>query len=261
MTLSMPPRSPPNRIGSINGKGRTMSSQHAVIIGGSSGIGLATARKLLGRGFKVTVAGRDQARLDAAQSQLAGDVAAVAVDAADAASLPQAFARIGAHDHLVLALGSGKGVGPFASVSMADVRAGFEEKVFAHFAAAQAALPSLRKDGSLTFVAAVSAHGAMPGTAGIGAANAAVAALVPILAAELKPLRVNAVSPGVVDTPWWDFASAEQKASMFADFAAKTPVGRVGRPDDIAQAIAFLVADGFMSGETIVCDGGLRWTL
>jgi NAD(P)-dependent dehydrogenase (short-subunit alcohol dehydrogenase family) len=98
----------------------------------------------------------------------------------------------------------------------------------------------------------------MPGTAGIGAANAAVAALVPILAAELRPLRVNGVSPGVIDTPWWDFLSEDQKASVFADYASKTPVGRVGRPEDAAQAIAFLVCDSFMSGHTIICDGGLR---
>jgi NAD(P)-dependent dehydrogenase (short-subunit alcohol dehydrogenase family) len=98
----------------------------------------------------------------------------------------------------------------------------------------------------------------MPGTAGIGAANAAVAAFVPILAAELRPLRVNGVSPGVVDTPWWDFLPPEQREAVFADYAAKTPVGRVGKPDDIAQAIAFLISDSFMTGHMIVCDGGLR---
>ena len=98
----------------------------------------------------------------------------------------------------------------------------------------------------------------MPGTAGLGAANAAVAALVPILAAELRPLRVNAISPGVVDTPWWDFLTDQQKATAFADYSAKTPVGRVGQPEDIAQAIAFLITDTFVSGQTIICDGGLR---
>jgi NAD(P)-dependent dehydrogenase (short-subunit alcohol dehydrogenase family) len=235
-----------------------MSSQHIVIVGGSSGIGLATARLLLCQGHKVTITGRGEARLEAAAKQLAGDLATIVMDAADATSLPDAFARVGAFDHLVLALGSGRGVGPFAAVPLADVRAGFEEKVYAHFGAAQAALPYLRKDGSLIFISAVSAHAAAPGTAGIGAANAAIAALAPILAAELRPLRVNAVSPGVIDTPWWDFLSIEQKADAFTEYAAKTPVGRVGRPEDVAQAIAFLIADSFVTGHTIICDGGLR---
>ncbi len=99
---------------------------------------------------------------------------------------------------------------------------------------------------------------ALPGTAGLGAANAAVSALAPILASELRPLRVNAVSPGVIDTPWWDFLPADQKAAASADFAGKTPAGRVGKAEDVARAIAFLIADSFMTGHVLVCDGGLR---
>jgi NAD(P)-dependent dehydrogenase (short-subunit alcohol dehydrogenase family) len=238
-----------------------MSSQHIAIVGGSSGIGLATASLLLGKGHKVTIAGRNAGRLEAAAKALEGDVHAIGMDAANQAELSTAFNQIGAFDHLVLALGSGKGVGPFATVPLAEVKAGFEEKVFAHFACAQAALPHLREDGSLTFISAVSAHAAAPGTAGIGAANAAIAALAPILAVELRPLRVNVVSPGVVDTPWWGFLPEAQKTSIFAEYAAKTPVGRVGQADDIAKAIAFLIFDSFMSGETIICDGGLRWSI
>ncbi|OBZ97295.1 short-chain dehydrogenase (plasmid) [Pararhizobium polonicum] len=237
-----------------------MSSQHIVIVGGSSGIGLATARLLLGQGHRVTITGRKAERLDTARNLLTGNLDTLVMDAADPSGLPGAFERTGSFDHLVLALGSGKGAGPFASVSLTDVKSGFEEKVYAHFATAQAALPHLAKDGSLTFISAVTAHAAMPGTAGIGAANAAVAALVPILAAELRPMRVNAVSPGVIDTPWWNFLTGEQKVPVFADFAAKTPVGRVGTPEDIAQAIAFLIDNTFISGQTIICDGGLRLT-
>lgn len=235
--------------------------QHTVIVGGSSDIGLATARQLLALGHQVTITGRSEARLNAAKAELNGghSLVAHALDAADTASLPAAFTRIGAFDHLVMALGSGKGAGPFASISLDDVRQGFEEKVFPHFATAQAALPSLRKDGSITFVSAVTAQAAMPGTAGIGAANAAIAALVPILATELRPLRINGVCPGVIDTPWWDFLTAEQKVPVFADYAARTPVGRVGRPEDVAQAISMLIANTFISGDIVTCDGGLRW--
>ncbi len=160
----------------------------------------------------------------------------------------------------MLALGSGKGAGPFRTLDLADVKLGFEEKVYAHFATAQAALPYLNRAGSITFVSAVSAQAAVPGTAGLGAANAAVAALVPILAVELKPLRVNGVSPGVIDTPWWDAFPEDRKRAMFDDYAAKTPVGRVGRPDDVAKAIAFLIDDDFITGHMLICDGGLRFT-
>ena len=235
-----------------------MSSQHALIVGGSSGIGLAAARQLLAAGLQVTIAGRTRARLDEACRSAAG-VEALVMDAAATDKLGEIFSRIGAFDHLVLALGSGKGLGPFATVSLAEVRQSFEEKVFPHFAVAQAALPHLSKNGSITFISSVSAHAAMPGTAGISAANAAVAALVPILAAELRPLRVNGVSPGVIDTPWWDFLPAEQRQAVFSDYAGKTPAGRVGKPEDVAQAITFLILDHFMSGHVIVCDGGLRW--
>jgi NAD(P)-dependent dehydrogenase (short-subunit alcohol dehydrogenase family) len=233
-----------------------MPSPHSVVIGGSSGIGLATARRLQSAGHKVTITGRDEGRLSSAGAALPG-VNALAMDAAASESLAATFARIGTLDHLVLALGSGKGGGPFASVSVAEVRQGFEEKVYAHFATAQAALPHLGQGGSITFVSAVSANAAMPGTAGLGAANAAVAALVPILAAELKPIRVNGVSPGVIDTPWWDFLPEDQKSAVFAGFAKRTPVGRVGQADDVARAIAFLIEDGFMTGQTVICDGGI----
>lgn len=236
-----------------------MPAQRSVIVGGSSGIGLATAARLLQSGHQTTIAGRDAARLAEAEKRLDGKARAVSFDAADPAGAKAAFAAIGAFDHLVLALGGNVGAGPFATLPLADARRPFEDKVFPHIATAQAALPFLAKDGSLTFVSAVSGQAAMPGTAALGAANAAIAALGPILAVELKPLRVNVVSPGVIDTPWWRFAPDETKSALFADFAAKTPVGRVGTADDVADAIAFVIGNRFMTGATIICDGGVRF--
>ena len=235
-----------------------MSIQRTVIVGGTSGIGLATAEKLLGSGHDVTIAGRSAERLEQAAKRLDGKARAVAMDAADPASAKGAFASIGAFDHLVLALGGNIGAGPFATIDLADVRRPFEDKVFAHFATVQAALPFLAKDGSLTFLSAVSGQAAMPGTAALGAANAAISALAPILAVELKPLRVNAVSPGVIDTPWWSFVPDDAKAALFADYAAKTPVGRIGTAEDVADVIAFLIGNRFMTGATVICDGGVR---
>lgn len=235
-----------------------MSSQHAVIIGGSSGIGLASAKLLLEQGFQVTVAARDEAKLKATADHLSGEVGTVAIDARNTTSVKQAFESLGSFDHLVLALGSGHGAGPFATLDMADLLAGFQTKLIPHAAAAQMALPFLRPAGSITFVSAVSAQAAMPGTAGLAAINAGIEAMVRVLAAELKPLRVNGVSPGVIDTPWWDFLPAEQRQAVFRDFAGRTPVGRIGEPVDVAKAVAFLVSNGFMSGHVLTCDGGIH---
>jgi NAD(P)-dependent dehydrogenase (short-subunit alcohol dehydrogenase family) len=232
--------------------------QHVVIIGGTSGIGLATAEILLGEKFKVTISGRDPQRLADAGRKLRNEAGTVAVDAANPAAVAALFGSLGGFDHLVLAFGSNKGLGPFATIGVEDVRLSFSEKVFPQFACAQAAYKLLSAKGSITFISAVSAFGAMPGAVGIGAANAAIAAMVPTLARELQPLRVNAVAPGVIDTPWWDWALPDHKSALFADFASRTPVGRVGTSEEIGQAIAFLVTNGFMTGQTIVCDGGIR---
>ena len=124
-----------------------MSSQHNVIVGGSSGIGLATAQHLLASGARVTITGRNETRLAEARRALGAEAQTLSMDATAADALPSQFAQIGEFDHLVLALGSGKGVGPFATLGLADVKLGFEEKVYAHFATAQAALPFLNPTG------------------------------------------------------------------------------------------------------------------
>jgi NAD(P)-dependent dehydrogenase (short-subunit alcohol dehydrogenase family) len=245
---------------STPGERSSKLSEHVFIVGGSSGIGLATAKLCLRRGYRVTIAGRDEKKLAEARQSLGTDLSAVVLDASNPSEVREVLASLVGLDHLVLAMGSGKGVGAFTSLPFEEMKKSFEEKVYAHFDCAQAAFPHLSREGSITFVSAVSATTAMPGTAAIGSANAAVEAFVPTLAAELKPLRVNGVSPGVIDTPWWSFLAPEQRERVFSEYAAKTPVGRIGCADDIAEAIAFLVGNTFMSGHTIVCDGGLRLT-
>jgi len=236
-----------------------MTIEHCVIIGGSSGIGLAAARRLVSPAMKVTITGRNEEKLKGAWKSLDGIVDKAAFDATKPDEVQQFFERLGPFDHLVLAASGGKGLGPFATLDLADIGSGVDEKIRPQLACLQAALPTLNKAGSVTFISAVSAQMAAPGVAGIGAINGMLLTVAPILAVELKPLRVNVVAPGVIDTPWWDFLPGDQRQALFAEYAGKTPVGRIGRAEDVAEAIAFLVSNGFMTGQVLTCDGGLRY--
>ncbi|RWA65842.1 SDR family oxidoreductase [Mesorhizobium sp.] len=233
--------------------------EHCVIIGGSSGIGLATARRLVGPAMKVTITGRNEDKLKDAWKSLGGTVGKAAFDATMPNEVRRFFDGLGPFDHLVLAASGGKGLGPFATLDLGDIGSGVDEKIRPQLSCLQAALPTLSKHGSVTFISAVSAQLAAPGIAGIGAINGMLLTVAPILAVELKPLRVNVVAPGVIDTPWWDFLPDDQRQAVFAEYAGKTPVGRIGRAEDVADAIAFLVSNGFMTGQVLTCDGGLRY--
>jgi NAD(P)-dependent dehydrogenase (short-subunit alcohol dehydrogenase family) len=122
------------------------------------------------------------------------------------------------------------------------------------------ALPTLAADGSIVLVTAGSAQSALPGTAGLAAVNGALEAAVPVLARELGPRRVNAVSPGVIETEWWEDLPEDDRRALFADYAQRAPLGRNGQAEDVAQAIAGLAGNGFITGVVLPVDGGLRLT-
>ncbi|SOB84852.1 SDR family oxidoreductase [Streptomyces sp. 1331.2] len=232
------------------------AGQRVVVMGGSSGIGEAAASAFAGDGAEVVVTGRDRERLDAAVARIGGRATGRQLDAADPAALAAFFAGEGTVDHLVVAVSGAAGSGPFAQLDLAELATGFDAKFWPQVRVLKAALPHLRADGSVTLITAASARAAIPGTAGLAAINGALEAMVPPLAVELAPLRVNAVSPGVIDTPWWDRVPAEQRSALFEGLAATTPVGRVGRAEDVARAIHMLAANTFVTGVVLDCTGG-----
>lgn len=239
----------------------SFDGQRVVIIGASAGIGEATARAFAARGAAVLITGRSKQRLDQAAERIGYPVEAAEVDATSRAALDAFFAAGGTIDHLVLAASPGAiGAGPIAALDEAALRQAFEGKVFAHIKAIQAALPRLRPDGSVTVITAASARAAFAGTAGLAAANGALETMIAPLAVELAPLRVNAVSPGVIDTHWWHGMPDDQRQAYFGAVAASTPVRRVGQPDDVAGAIVYLAGASFITGTVLECTGGSNLT-
>lgn len=235
-----------------------LAHQRVVIIGGSSGIGLTTARMLTEAGANVVIAGRSPERVERALATLEGSVTGEVVDATSPEETRQFFRRTGPFDHLVLTFASNEGAGEFRTLDFAMLHRVFEAKFWPHLIAAQTSLDFLRKDGSLTMVSAVTAHVAFAGASGFAAVNGALEAMVPTLALELQPLRVNAVAPGGIDTPFWGDLPDDVRGAFFAQSAAITPVKRFGRPEDVAQVIAMLIENSFMTGTIIDCDGGAR---
>jgi NAD(P)-dependent dehydrogenase (short-subunit alcohol dehydrogenase family) len=243
-----------------------LAGRHVAVLGGSGGIGLETARLLAGRGARVTIGGRHAGRLAAAVEQLGSPdvgslvVDALVVDAVEPDSLRQFFAAAGPITDLVITVTRRGGAGPVSGLAESDLIGAFAGKAVAHLHAVALSLPTLAADGSITLVTAISAQSAMPGVVGLAAVNGALEAAVPPLAAELAPRRVNAVSPGVIETGWWDEVPADDREQAFKSYAERALVRRNGQPRDVAQAIAALVENGLITGVVLPVDGGLRLT-
>ncbi len=231
-------------------------TSHTLIIGGGSGMGLALARSLLADGLEVTIAGRSRDRLDAAAADLDADRLHTAqVDIADEDSVRRLLQDIGRLDHVVVtAADMSHGYAPLAQLPLADARAIIDTKVFGPWLVAKYAAPVLTE--SFTVTSGIAAYRpAVNGTV-VATANAALEGLVRSLALELAPVRVNAVSPGWVDTPIWTSLAGDAKDERLAAMAARLPVGRIGHPDDIAAAFRAVLDNGFLTGTVLHVDGG-----
>jgi NAD(P)-dependent dehydrogenase (short-subunit alcohol dehydrogenase family) len=234
-----------------------MSNPSALVVGGTSGIGLASARRFHTLGATVHVVGRSQKRLDdvaASDPELVGHRA----DAGLRDEIDAVLDAVGRVDWLVISLSGSDGPGPIAGLDLGILRRAFDAKFWGHITTVQAALGHLASAGSITLLGAVTARIGMPGTAGIAAINGAVEALVRPLAVELAPIRVNGVSPGVVDTPWWDGVPPDARQALFAHAAMVLPARRVATADDIAEVVVMAATNGNLTGTVIEADGGAR---
>jgi len=229
----------------------TLAGKKVVVVGGSSGIGLATTELAKKEGADVIIASRSAAKLNPVAERL--KVTAIPTDVTNDQSVAELFRRTGPVDHVVLTAAQLR-TGPFKTVAMEDVRATMEGKFWGAWRVAREA--EIRPGGSLTLVTGFLSVRPRPDSAIISAANGALESLARALALELAPVRVNAVSPGVIDTPIRAAMPEAARKEMLAKTAAALPVGRVGMAEDIAQQIASFMTNGFATGSIVYIDGG-----
>lgn len=231
-----------------------MRNKRIVIIGGSSGIGFETARLSLQKGAEVIIASRDLNKLKSAQRRL-GNVSFFRLDIEDEEAVKNLFQEIGAFDHLVVSAAK-TGGGKFLDTETLEAKQLFNNKFWGQFYAAKYGAPKIRKGGSIVLFSGVVAFKHMVGASVLGALNAAIANLGETLALELAPVRVNVISPGIIDTPARSSMDEKERATYYQSVAESLPVQKVGRAGDVAKSVLYAMENEFVTGTVIHIDGG-----
>jgi len=224
-------------------------------------MGLALAQRCLEAGARVTIVGRHEARLQAARAVLGTSTAldAVVADVSHEEQVADLFERIDGLDHVVSTVADIRGAYELLpDLDLKAVQRAVDSKIYAPLLLAKHGAPKIDPKGSITFTSGIAAYRPSARGSAVAAVNAALEGLVRALALELAPIRVNAVSPGWVDTSIWTFVAGDRKDEVLGAMAERLPVGRIGQPDDIADAIAFLMGNAFTTGTVLHVEGGHR---
>lgn len=240
---------------------QALQGQRVIVIGGSSGMGLATAQAAAAAGASVVVASRDAARVARAAEAIGPGTTTATLDVTDEASVASFFAAQAPFDHLVITAHASSvvtgAIDTLANMTLAAARAFMETKFWGPFTVAKHAQHKLKPTGSFVFFSgAAGARKLLPNHTAIAATNGAVEAFARQLAKEIAPKRVNVLAPGLVRTPTYDGLSEQARDHMYAGYAANALVGRVGTPEDVAQAALYLMASTWVTGQIHEIDGG-----
>ncbi|MBD2527252.1 glucose 1-dehydrogenase [Nostoc sp. FACHB-133] len=245
---------------------KKLEGKIALVTGGNSGIGLATAKQFVAEGAYVYITGRRQVELDAAVEAIGKNVTAVQSDVSNLADLDRLFATIKqeqGHIDIIFANAGGGQIAPLGAITEEHFDKTFNVNVKGLLFTVQKALPLLPEGASIILNASITSIKGTPAFSVYSATKAAVRSFARnwILDLRERKIRVNAISPGVVPTPGYDHLGLnDQQVQEFVDSQASTiPLGRVGKPDEIAKAVVFLASDdsSFVNGIELFVDGGM----
>jgi NAD(P)-dependent dehydrogenase (short-subunit alcohol dehydrogenase family) len=231
-----------------------LTGSTVVILGGSSGIGLATAKAAMAEGARVVITGRSPERLQAAKAVLGAEVKTVALDVVDEPGTRALFTDLERVDHVFITAGAVL-FDPKLATETESVRSALDTRFWGAFYAAKFAATRMEAGSSITFMSGAAAIRPIRGASVATASCAAVEAFARALAVDLAPIRVNAIQPGLIDTPFLDTLGARRN-TFIAEYSKRLPVGRPGRPEEVADAVLFLMKNGFVTGITLTIDGG-----
>ena len=234
----------------------TLNGKRIVVLGGSSGIGLATAQAAVREGASVAIASSRKARVDEALATLPAGTEGHVLDLADSEATQALFARLGSFDHLVFTAGETLQLGPLATTDLDAARRFFTLRYWGAYCAAKFGSGGIRSGGSIVFTSGVAGRRPHPGWSLGASICAAMEGLTRALAVELAPIRVNIVSPGVVQTPLWANMAEVDRAALYQQISERLPVGHIGDAAEIAQAYMYLMRQTYSTGQVLVVDGG-----
>lgn len=232
-----------------------LNGKSVVIVGGTAGIGLATAQAAAAAGAKVWAAGRSEAHRGKATAAAGGAFEVREADIHDAAALEALFGEAGRIDHLVLcAIGGERTLKPFLEQTAEQFKAAYG-KLWGYANAVRTGAPFLAEDGSITLVSGSPARKIKPGQSALSCVGGAVENLARCLAVEMVPIRVNIVSPGTIDTAMFD-SFGDAREERLKAVTGSHLIKRAGTPDEVAEGVLFVINNRFVTGTTVDVDGG-----
>lgn len=233
-----------------------LRGKRVVILGGSSGIGLAVAQQAAAQGAQAVIASSNAERVQRAAQTIGGSVEGLTINLLDEKAIQGFFAKLGNFDHLVFTAGDSLNISEIATADLEQAHRAFDLRYWAAVAAVKYGSPNIRQGGSIVLTTGLAGRRPHKGWAFGASVTSAVEGLTRALAVELAPLRVNAVSPGVVRTDLWQNMSKQDRDAMYENIGKKLLVGRVGESDEIAHSYLYLMQEGYSTGQIIVVDGG-----